>query len=126
MSFVKRTDWVDWPNTSTPVMAADLLRIEDGIEDVYLWLKIQRNTTNTTIDDTAYQWNGNTNGGSFIYELPAGVQGIQRKIVNTGTSRNQLTITPNGSEKLLGANTSFTLNDGESLIIGYDTTDGWY
>lgn len=33
MTFVKRTDWVDEPNEATPIMAADLLRIEQGIAD---------------------------------------------------------------------------------------------
>lgn len=33
MTFTKRTDWVDTPSTATPVMAADLLRIEQGIAD---------------------------------------------------------------------------------------------
>lgn len=88
-------------------------------------LEISRNTTGTTINKSAYQWNGNTDAGGFPYTLPIGVQGETYKIVNTGTSGNTLTIIPNGSEKLIGT-TSFELNDGESLIIGYDATDGWY
>jgi len=87
--------------------------------------KIKRHTSTTTIDDTAYQWNGNTDGGGFTYTLPVGIQDVNYKIVNTGTSGNALTIVPNGSEKLIGAD-SFVLIDGESLVIGYDTIDGWY
>ena len=45
--------------------------------------------------------------------------------MNTGISSNELTITPDGSENLLGANDSFILFDGEALIITYETTDGW-
>jgi len=91
-----------------------------------LGLQITRNTTTTTIDDTAYQWNGNTDGGAFTYTLPAGVTDRQYKIVNTGTSGNTLTVAPNGAEDLLGSNSSFDLYDGESIIIGYNSTDGWY
>ena len=88
--------------------------------------KIERSTANTTIDNDSYQWNGNTDTGGFIYTLPVGVQDEQHRIVNTGKSGNKLTITPNGLENLLGENTSFLLNDGEALIIGYNVTDGWY
>ncbi len=89
-------------------------------------LKIQRNTVSTIIDTTAYQWNGNTDSASFVYTLPVGVQDTQYKVVNTGTAGNSLTLTPNGLEKLLGINSSFILYDGESLLLGYDKTDGWY
>jgi len=105
-------------NTSTPLSTLDL--------EGSLGLGINRDTTTKTIDGTKYQWNGNTDGGGFTYTLPPGVQDRQYKIVNTGTSGNTLTVTPDGTEHLLGANASFILNDGESLIIGYHPTDGWY
>jgi len=85
-----------------------------------------RPTTAATIDDTAYQWNCNTDSAGFTITLPAGVQGREYKIVNTGTSNNTLTVSPNGTEHLMGENSNFDLEDGESLIIAYDTTDGWY
>jgi len=85
-----------------------------------------RNTSNTAIDNTSYHWFGNTDGGAFTYTLPAGVDGRSYRIVNTGASGNDLTITPNGSEDLLGANSSSALSDGEALVIVYDTNDGWY
>lgn len=89
-------------------------------------LKIKRSTVNLNIDDSAYQWNGNTDAGNITFNLPAGVQNRQYKIINTGKSGNTLTITPNGTEFLLGVNASTTLSDGQSLIIGYDSIDGWY
>ena len=85
-----------------------------------------RSTSDTTINNTAYHWLGNTDGGGFTYILPAGTDGEQYRIVNIGTSGNTLTITPNGSEKLLGVNSSDTLSDGESLVIVYDNIDGWW
>lgn len=69
---------------------------------------------------------GNTDGNAIALSLQAGVDNRPLRIVNTGTSSNALTITPNGVEHLLGVNSSFILNDGESLIIRYNATDGWY
>jgi hypothetical protein len=68
----------------------------------------------------------NTDGGAFTVTLPAGVEGQTFKVLNSGTSINLLTVAPNGSELLLGANSGFTLNDGESLDLTYNATDGWY
>ena len=87
---------------------------------------ISRNTTTATIDTSAYQWNGNTDSGAFTYTLPAGVNNAFYKIVNTGTSANTLTVSPNGAELLFGVNSNFDLADGESIIIGYNSIDGWY
>jgi hypothetical protein len=85
-----------------------------------------RSTTTATIDTSAYQWNGDTDSAGFTFTLPAGVQGTQYRIVNVGTSGNTLTVSPAGTENLIGENSDFDLSDGESLIIGYDATDGWY
>lgn len=87
---------------------------------------VERYTTSTTIDGRVYQYNFNTDGGAITCTLPPGVINKEIKIVNTGTSGNTLTIAPNGTDKLIGVNSSFTLSDGESLIILYDGTDGWY
>jgi len=38
MTFTERTDWVNLPSTATPVMAADLLRLEEGIADAHAML----------------------------------------------------------------------------------------
>lgn len=68
----------------------------------------------------------NTASQASTVNLPAGVAGTEYRIVNTGGAGNDLTITPNGAELLLGANSDFTLSDGESLIIVFDTNDGWF
>ena len=68
----------------------------------------------------------NTDGGAYVVTLIAGVANKKVRIVNTGSSVNNLTITPNGSEHLIGVNSSFVLSDGESLELSYNTTDGWY
>ena len=66
----------------------------------------------------------NTDGGNSVANLPAGVDSQRYRIINTGS--NQLTVNPNGAENLMGANSGFVLNQGESLIATYDTNDGWF
>ena len=68
----------------------------------------------------------NTDAQAGAATLPAGTQGDTVKVVNTGTSGNDLDVTPDGTENLIGVNSAFTLKDGESLIITYSDTEGWY
>ena len=67
-----------------------------------------------------------TDGGAFTANLPAGVDGQTFKIVNTGSSGNNLTLAPNGSELLKGANSNQTITDGNDLFITYESTEGWW
>jgi len=85
-----------------------------------------RVTTTYTILVTDDQVFGNTDSAGFTATLPAGVEGQSFRIVNTGSSSNTLTLAPNGSEHLIGVNSNWTLADGESLIVTYNATDGWY
>ena len=68
-----------------------------------------------------------TDGGAFEVDLPAGVEGTEYEIANTGTSGNDLTIDPNGSEQIAGggAGVALDLVDGESVTIFYNATKGW-
>lgn len=111
------------PNTNDVIKWNGSVWVTDSVSDTSTK---SRNTSNTTIDSSAYHWLGNTDSAGFTYTLPAGVDGTQYRIVNTGTSGNTLTISPNGSDNLLGANSSFDLSDGEALIIIYDSNDGWW
>ncbi len=67
-----------------------------------------------------------TDSADVVVNLPAGVAKTTYRIINVGSSSNQAQVTPNGAENLLGANSAFSLNDGESLIITYEATEGWY
>lgn len=67
-----------------------------------------------------------TDAGTITVNLLAGVNGTAHRIINCGNSNNNLTITPDGAELLLGANNNFTLLDGEILTIVYETTEGWW
>jgi hypothetical protein len=71
----------------------------------------------------------NTNGGIFTVTLPAGAAGNIVAIADyTRTfNTNNLTVTPDGSEKIGGVAASATLNvDGQSATFVYvDSTEGW-
>lgn len=85
-----------------------------------------RVTGNTTLDTTHHNVFADTDGGAITITLPAGVAGTNYRIANTGSSGNSITITPDGSELLLGSNSNFTLLDGEVLIMTYESTEGWW
>lgn len=67
-----------------------------------------------------------TDGGSFEVFLPAGTSGERHRIINTGSSGNTATITPDGTELLNGVNESEILYDGESLEEQYQSDEGWF
>jgi hypothetical protein len=85
-----------------------------------------RITANTTLDSTHHNVFCDTDGGAFTVTLPAGVDGTEYRIINTGTAAKDVTVTPDGAELLLGANANLTLSDGDVLVIVYETTEGWY
>ena len=71
----------------------------------------------------------NTSGGAFTVNLPAGTAGAIVSLADYTRSfaSNNLTVTPNGSEKIGGVNASLTLSiDGQALTLVYvDGTEGW-
>jgi len=89
-------------------------------------LKISTKTSLYVINVADYEIWGDTDSGSFSFTLPAGIQDEAHRLVNVGTSGNLLEIKPNGSEKLIGKNSSFYLKDGESLIVLFDEIYNWY
>ena len=68
----------------------------------------------------------NTDTGNKTVNLAAGIPDQKLRIINAGTSNNTVTINPNGSEDLLGENSSYTLTDTAVLIITYSIDKGWY
>ena len=67
-----------------------------------------------------------TDGGAFTLSLLAGVEGQYFRIINCGSSGNDLTIAPDGAELLLGVNANYALKDAEVLVIIYNETEGWF
>jgi len=84
-----------------------------------------RITSNTTLDATHHNVFGDTDGGEFTVTFPTGVDGTYYRVVNTGTSGNNLLITPDTGQLLIGVSNFFNLGDGESLISVFETTEGW-
>jgi hypothetical protein len=85
-----------------------------------------RVTTTYTILASDYIIFGNTDSAGFTITLPEGVEGQTYKMINSGSSANNLTIAPDGAEHLIGANSNFVLFDGEALKVTYNKDDGWY
>jgi hypothetical protein len=85
-----------------------------------------RITGNTTLGVNHEDVFADTDGGAITVTLPVGVDGTRYRIINTGSSGNDVTVTPNGAELLLGANSSLTMIDSEVLIITYEATEGWW
>ena len=85
-----------------------------------------RYTTTQTIPVTDEVVFGNTDSAGWTATLPAGAEGQTLRIINSGSSGNNLTVAPNGAEHLYGVNSNFVLADGESIEITYNATDGWY
>jgi len=75
---------------------------------------------------TDYNIFADTDGGAITILLPEGIEGTEYRVVNVGTSSNLLTVTPDGTEKLLGVNASKTANDGTVVVLAYETTEGWW
>ena len=89
-------------------------------------------TTPKTATFTAVSGNGyfcNTSGGAFTVNLPAGSAGAIVSVADyTRTFQtNNLTITPNGSEKIGGVAANFVAQtEGQSITLVYvDATEGW-
>jgi len=89
-------------------------------------VKTTRTTTTYTILISDYVVFANTDSAGYTVTLPVGVEGQTLKIINSGSSGNSLAVSPDGLEHLLGANSDFVLDDGETLMISYNVTDGWY
>ena len=143
--FIIRNDantWLTWDETAGSLV----IGTGSGTKTTALTLDSSQNATfagtvttqagiiiNTTRVTTTYQILvtdtailANTDAGTYTATLPAGAQGQSLRIVNTGTAGILLTVAPSGAELLLGVNSNFTLFDGESIELVYDTTDGWY
>ena len=89
-------------------------------------------TTPKTATFTAVSGDGffcNTTGGAFTCNLPAGSAGAIVSLADYAATwdSNNLTVSPNGSEKIGSVNADITLNTkGQSVTFVYvDSTQGW-
>ena len=89
-------------------------------------------TTPKTATFSAVSGNGyfcNTSGGAFTVNLPAGSAGAIVSLADYAATwqTNNLTVSPNGTEKIGSANADVVLNtEGQSVTFVYvDSTQGW-
>ena len=89
-------------------------------------------TTAKTASFTAVSGNGyfvNTTSGAITVTLPAGSAGsiVSLKDYANTWETNNVTVTPNGSDKINGVNADATLNtEDQSVTLVYvDSTKGW-
>ena len=77
-----------------------------------------------TLVSTDFRLMCDTDAAEIQVILSAGIDAREVRLYNVGSSNNQLTITPDGSEKIFG-DSSLTIYDGEVIDITYETTEGW-
>jgi hypothetical protein len=91
------------------------------------WQTTPKTATFTAVNGEGYF--ANTSGGAFTMNLPAGSAGAIVAVADyTRTFQtNNLTISPNGSEKIGGVAADLILNvEGQALTLVYvDGTEGW-
>lgn len=90
--------------------------------------KTTRITGATTLTASHHVVLCDTDGGAFTVTLPAGVEGTNYRLINCGSSGNNLTVDPDGTEQILGggAGVATTVTDGNSINIHYNATEGWW
>lgn len=66
-----------------------------------------------------------TSTGAITVNLPAG-PALDYRIINTGTSGNRVTVTPDGADNLLGENSDVTLFDRDVVWLEFEPTEGWW
>ena len=67
----------------------------------------------------------NTDDGAIGVTLPSGLVGAHCKVVNCGSSGNDVTISGSGVQKVMGVATQ-TLADGEVLDLHFNTIEHWW
>jgi len=88
-------------------------------------LNTTRVTTTYTILATDEVIFCDTDGGAFTVTLPAGVVGATYRIINVGSSGNDVTLATTGSDTVNGA-ASERIADAEHFELTYESTEGWW
>ena len=91
------------------------------------WQTTPKTATFTAVNGEGYF--ANTSGGAFTMNLPAGSAGAIVSVADYSATfqTHNLTVSPNGSEKIGGVNANVTLDtEGQSVTFIYvDSTQGW-
>lgn len=99
-----------------------------SINGTYNTTRIINTDSPYTIVSTDHVIFADTDGGAIIVNLPAGTDGKNYKIINCGSSGNDLTVNPNGTEQLYGdgAGVGLDLIDAENINIHFEILENWY
>jgi len=91
------------------------------------WITTPKTATFTAVSGEGYFCN--TSGGAFTVNLPAGVAGAIISVADYAATwqTSNLTVSPNGTEKIGGTNVDVNLDtEGQSVTFVYvDATQGW-
>jgi len=68
----------------------------------------------------------NSLSGTLVVNLPVGVEGKHFRLTNTSNADVDVSVVPNGSEKLFGDNLPFSLKKAETIDIYFNSIDGWW
>lgn len=131
LSAVELRAMTDWPDA----LVEDYLNLLDNLVllagEVDLKNDIIKSTTRVvsspySILATDEEIFFDTDIGPITAGLPEGIDGTNFRLVNVGSSNNDVTLVPFGVENLFGANESERIADAEVLIVTFETTEGWY
>ncbi len=86
---------------------------------------VRRVTTTYTVVGNDHVLFCDTDDGAWTLTLRAGVSGKNLKIINCGSSGNDLTVDGSGTETVYGELTQ-TVSDGEVIDIHYHPVEGWW
>lgn len=118
-----------WQPFTLVILISDVIGLQSALDSKATkgFVATKRITTGPydalAVDECIY---ADTDGGAITVNLPAGINGKMYRIVNCGSSGNDVTVSPDGSEEIAGAAASVTLIDGEVLRIVFEPTENWW
>lgn len=131
LSATELQDLTDWPDA----LIEDYLNLLDNFTTLAVTVDTKNNIIKTTtlVNSSPYSILAtdeeiffDTDAIPIIALLPAGIDGANYRMINVGTSQNDVTLTPDGTDLLFGVNTTERIADQEVIDATYETTEGWY
>ena len=123
-----RTDFQASVNT-IPFRLDHLIRYRDLFSIIFETTEdIDDTDSPYTITDNRLALFVDTDSGPVTVNMQKGVVSMMVKIINCGTSSNDITLTPYGTEEVWGggAGVSKTLIDGDIIELHFSATQGWW
>lgn len=121
----------DWPDA----LIEDYLNILDNLITLANEVDSKNNIVKTTtiVDSSPYtplatdeELFIDTDAGPISITLPPGVDGTNYRMINIGSSGNDVTLIPALADKLFGVTANERIADSEVLIMTFETDEGWY